>query len=75
MTLPSGAVKILTMDAGDLLENFEQEIVPGSMETPEAGLPSIRKLKRIAAQRRADLILLHDPNLVQTLKIAPDFYS
>ncbi|MFO1171352.1 MAG: N-acyl homoserine lactonase family protein [Hyphomicrobiaceae bacterium] len=75
VTLPSGAVKILTMDAGDLLENFEQEIVPGSMETPEAGLPSIRKLKRIAAQRRADLILLHDPNLVQTLKIAPDFYS
>ena len=75
VTLPSGAVKILAMDAGDLLENFEQEIAPGSMETAEAGLPSIRKLKRIAAERQAELTVLHDPNLAQTLKLAPDFYS
>ncbi len=75
VTLPSGAVKILTMDAGDLWENFEKEIAPGSMETPEEGLPSIRKLKRIAAERNAELILLHDPNLVQTLRLAPGYYA
>lgn len=75
VTLPSGAVKILTMDAGDLWENFEREIAPGSMETPEAGLPSILKLKRLAAEQGAELILLHDPNLVQTLRLAPSFYT
>lgn len=75
VTLPSGAVKILTMDAGDLWENFEQEIAPGSMETPEEGLPSIRKLKRLGAVRSAELILLHDPNLVQGLRRAPDWYE
>lgn len=75
VTLPSGQVKILTMDAGDLWENFEREIAPGSMEAPEEGLPSIRKLKRLAAERYAQLILLHDPNLVQGLKLAPQFYD
>ena len=75
VTLPSGAVKILTMDAGDLWENFEKEIAPGSMETPEEGLPSIRKLKRLVAERSAELILLHDPNLVQGLRLAPEWYE
>ena len=75
VTLPSGAVKILTCDAGDLWENFAEEIAPGSMESPEEGIPSIRKLKRIAAERNAELILLHDPNLVQTLKLAPASYA
>lgn len=75
VTLPSGAVKILTMDAGDLWENFEQEIAPGSMETTEAGLPSIRKLKRIASERNAELILLHDPNLIQEVRLAPGHYD
>lgn len=75
VTLPSGAVKILTMDAGDLWENFEKEIAPGSMEAPQEGLPSILKLKRLAAERNAELILLHDPSLVQGLRLAPDFYD
>ncbi|MEZ5924310.1 MAG: N-acyl homoserine lactonase family protein [Hyphomicrobiaceae bacterium] len=75
VTLPSGAAKLLTMDAGDLWENFEKEIAPGSMEMPTQGLPSILKLKRIAAERRAEMILLHDPNLVQGLKLAPAYYD
>jgi N-acyl homoserine lactone hydrolase len=75
LSLPSGATKILTCDAGDLWENFQEEIAPGSMEAPEEALPSIRRLKRIAAERRAELILLHDPNLVQTLDLAPKFYA
>ena len=73
--LPHGGSKILTCDAGDLWENFAEEISPGETAAPDEALPSIRRLKRIAAERRAELILLHDPNLVQTLRLAPEFYD
>lgn len=73
--LPSASVKILTMDAGDLWENFAEEIAPGETAAPSDALPSIRKLKRLAKERNGELILLHDPNLVQGLRLAPDFYA
>ena len=73
--LPHGGSKILTCDAGDLWENFAEEIAPGETAAPDEALPSIRRLKRIAAERRAELILLHDPNLVQTLRLAPECYD
>lgn len=75
VNLPSGSTKILTMDAGDLWENFAEDISPGETAVPEAGVPSIRKLKTIAAERNAELILLHDPNLIQSYRLAPAFYD
>ena len=73
VTLPGGT-KILTADVGDLWENFEQEILPGESCDDIAALGSIRRLKAIAQQREAELILLHDPVRVQQLKLAPDRY-
>ena len=68
-------MKVLTADAGDLWENFEDEVIPGESCDDVAALASIRKLKAIARERAGELILLHDPVRVQTLRLAPEFYD
>jgi len=73
--LPKGGVRVLTADAGDLWENFEDEVIPGESCDDVAALASIRKLKAIARERAGELILLHDPVRVQTLRLAPEFYD
>lgn len=75
VTLPKSGVKVLTADAGDLWENFEEEVLPGESCDDVAALASIRKLKAIAKERSGELILLHDPVRVQKLKLAPEFYE
>lgn len=74
VTLPSGAVKILTGDAADLLENFEREILSGSVDD-DAAMASIRRLKAIAADTGGDLVPLHDPIFIQSAKLAPEYYD
>lgn len=70
-----GGTKVLTADAGDLMENFDDEIIPGESCDDEAALASIRRLKQIARDKNAEMILLHDPVLIQRLKLAPEFYE
>lgn len=74
VTLPSGAVKILTGDAADLLENFDREVLGGAVDD-EAALASIRRLKAVAQERGAELVPLHDPDFVQHAKLAPAYYD
>lgn len=73
--LPRGGTKILVADAGDLRENFEQEIAPGECEDPALGLASIRKLKQLRDASAGELVLLHDPREVHARRLAPDFYD
>ena len=75
VTLPKSGTIILVGDAGDLWENFEQEILPGESVDDEAALASIRQLKRIARESNGKLFLGHDPNFVQQIKLAPEFYE
>ncbi|MCF4166876.1 N-acyl homoserine lactonase family protein [Zavarzinia compransoris] len=76
VTLPSGAVKILVVDAGDLAENFRDEVLPGECIGGEAeALAAIRRIKRIAAERNGEIVLFHDPDYVHALRLAPDFYK
>jgi len=75
VALPNSGVKILTADAGDLWENFEDEVIPGESCDDATALVSIRKLKAIAKTRSAELILLHDPVMVQKLRLVPAFYD
>lgn len=70
-----GSTKILTADVGDLRENFDEEVLPGESCDDPAALVSIRRLKAVAAETGGELILLHDPNQVQRLRLAPDFYA
>lgn len=73
--LPRGGTKILVADAGDLRENFEQEVAPGECPDPAQGIASIRKLKALRDATGGDLVLFHDPNDVHPRPRAPDFYE
>jgi len=74
VTLPQSGVKVLTADAGDLHENFEDEVIPGESCDDPAALESIRRLKAIASRRQGELILLHDPEQIRRVTLAPDRY-
>jgi N-acyl homoserine lactone hydrolase len=60
--LPKGRPVLLTGDAADLTENLEREIAPGLCwrEREDLALESIRKLKRVAKEERAELWPNHD---------------
>ena len=73
--LPSGSVIILTGDAGDLMENYEKEILPGESVDDIAALEAIQRLKEMALQPKTQLFLCHDPIQIQTLKLTPDYYD
>jgi N-acyl homoserine lactone hydrolase len=49
VTLPNSGTLVLTADAGDLHENFDDEVPPGENIGDEVALESIRRLKRVAA--------------------------
>lgn len=66
---------ILTFDAGDLRENFERSLPPGVCTDPSAALQSIRRLQALAQTERARLVLFHDPDEIQTLRLSPDHYT
>jgi N-acyl homoserine lactone hydrolase len=70
----SGTI-VLPFDAGDLQENFDQEILPGESVDDVAALASIRRLKSIIAGTGGKLILFHDPVAIQSIRLAPAFYD
>ena len=73
--LPSGNIIIITGDVGDLMENYEQELLPGESVDDEAALESLRKLIRLSALPNTRLFLGHDPTLIQKIKLIPEFYD
>jgi N-acyl homoserine lactone hydrolase len=70
--LPTEGRLVLTADAGDLLENFEREILPGGSVDDAAALASLRRLNDEAGAGR--LVIGHDPDMIRTLRLAPDSY-
>lgn len=75
LTLPHTGPVILTADAGDLSENFTRELLPGDLTDERAAQGSIRRLKAETERTGAKLILGHDPEFIQTVKLCPDFYD
>lgn len=71
--LPGTGRVVLTADAGDLQENFDEEVLPGESVDDEAALASIRRLKALA--EGGHLFLGHDPQFVQRVRLAPAFYD
>jgi N-acyl homoserine lactone hydrolase len=71
--LPKGPPVLLCGDAADLQENLLQEIAPGLcwQDREELALDSIRKLKRLAQEERAELWPNHDMPFFRTLKKFP----
>jgi len=66
---------VLPFDAGDLQENFDDEVPPGECCDETAALASIRRLKQIARERQGQMILLHDPVAIQRIRLAPAWYE
>jgi len=75
VTLPNSGEILLPFDAGDLAENFDEEILPGSCSDETAALASIRRLKRIQRESGATMLLFHDPVAIQQIRLAPDCYD
>jgi N-acyl homoserine lactone hydrolase len=75
--LPKGSPVILCGDAADLTENLEKEIAPGLcwQEREDLALESIRKLKRLESEERAQLWPNHDMEFFRTLKCYPNFHE
>jgi hypothetical protein len=63
--LPDGNGYVFAFDAGDLSENFQQELAVGGFVHCEAHdtIAPIRELNRIAAERGYRLIPGHDPDV------------
>ena len=75
VTLQSGRRLILPFDAGDLAENFADEVMPGSTTDADAALASLRRVKALQREHDAEMLLFHDPVAIQSLRLAPDCYS
>jgi N-acyl homoserine lactone hydrolase len=73
--LPNSGAIILPFDAGDLQENFDEEVLPGESCDDEAALRAIRRLKALQISRNARMLLFHDPVAIQRMRLAPEFYD
>lgn len=74
VTLP-GRRLVLTFDAGDLRENFDRDIVPGSCFDEALAAESLTRLRALAAEPHSQLILFHDPEALGTLRLSPLWYD
>lgn len=73
--LPKSGALILPFDAGDLAENFTDEILPGESCDDAAALAAIRRINVLRRDRQADMLLFHDPIAIQSMRLCPDFYG
>jgi N-acyl homoserine lactone hydrolase len=73
--LPESGAYVLPFDAGDLQENFDEEILPGETCDADAALRAIKRLKAIEVETHATRLLFHDPQAIQTLRLSPECYS
>jgi N-acyl homoserine lactone hydrolase len=65
---------VLVGDAGDLYENFQEEVLPGVAVDDQAALESIRRINRIVQECRGTIFYTHDPDFVQKIQLAPACY-
>ena len=72
--LPETGTAVLVGDAGDLEENFRDEILPGVAADDQAALESIRRINSLVGERRGTAIYTHDPDFVQKTRLAPACY-
>ncbi|MFT4247876.1 MAG: N-acyl homoserine lactonase family protein [Pseudomonas sp.] len=75
VTLARTGPVLLPFDAGDLAENFDEDVLPGECCDEAAALAAIQRLKRIQRERDALMLLLHDPVAIQRMRLAPECYD
>ena len=72
--LPESGTLVLPFDAGDLQENFDDEVLPGETCDSEAALRAIQRIKELMRPDRTTLLLFHDPVAIQKMRLAPECY-
>jgi N-acyl homoserine lactone hydrolase len=72
--LPDTGTVVLPFDAGDLQENFDDEILPGETCDDAAALRAIQRIKALEAESHATRLLFHDPVAIQAMRLCPDSY-
>lgn len=75
IALPSGRTILLPFDAGDLDENFADEVLPGECHDEAAAGAAIRRLNTLRAEHDAEMLLFHDPVAIQAMRLAPDWHA
>ena len=75
VTLPGGSRFVLPFDAGDLQENFDDEILPGETCDDAAALQALRRIKSLTALPGTTCLLFHDPVAIQSMRLAPQAYT
>jgi len=73
--LPNSGMFVLAQDCADLIENLDDEVLPGGSVDDEAALAAIRRVKAIATATGGRVIPGHDPDFFATLKQAPAYYE
>ncbi|MBI3545253.1 MAG: N-acyl homoserine lactonase family protein [Gammaproteobacteria bacterium] len=75
--LPEGAPILIAGDAADLKENLDQEIAPGLCwhDREDLAVNSIRRLKQLARDSRAELWPNHDMDFYRSRQPFPAFYK
>jgi N-acyl homoserine lactone hydrolase len=73
--LPGNRIFVLPFDAGDLQENFDEEILPGECYDDTAALRAIQRLKAIERSTGATRLLFHDPVAIQSIRLCPECYD
>ena len=74
VVVPSGRRYVLGGDVGDLMVNYQQEILPGETVDDAAALASLRRLNAVVAAEGAALFPGHDPEFYQHINFAPHPY-
>ncbi|MDG6777309.1 N-acyl homoserine lactonase family protein [Thiomicrorhabdus sp. zzn3] len=75
--LPKGRPILLAGDAADLQENIDQEVAPGLcwQDKEVLAVASIRKLKQLSREHRAQLWPNHDQTFFERHNPFPNFYE
>jgi N-acyl homoserine lactone hydrolase len=73
--MPEGPPVILAGDVGDLRENFDAGILPGSATNDDEARASLERLSRLERDLGARLLITHDPEQIRTVPLAPAPYG
>ena len=65
---------LLTIDAAYTLDHWNDKALPGLVCSSVDSANSVKKLKQVAAEKRAIVVTGHDPEAWSTFKKAPFFY-
>lgn len=74
VTLPRSGRIVLTGDAVQVAQNFSDKVPPGLCWNSQLAVQAIEKLRHLDAQG-ALLVFGHELSLLDTLKLAPEYYE